>query len=99
MDGQVLILGAVLVAGVLGAGLILVLGYTWGKFAALKALAESSPKWKAYLVALLPPAAFAATLLLDGTLGPFAYQMFFALATPAAFGTCVRINHGSYSAF
>lgn len=99
MSGQVLILSAGLVAGMVGAGLILLLGYSWGKFAALKALAENSPKWKAYLVALLPPAAFAATLLLDGTLGPFAHQTFLALATPAAFGTCIRINHGSYSPF
>ena len=99
MNLHVLSLCVGLVAGVLGAGIVVVLGYKWGTFAALKALAENSPKWKAYLLALVPPAAFAFTLLFDGTLEPFAYKTFCALAVPAAIGTCVRINHGTYSTF
>ena len=99
MNGQVLFLGVGLAASVLGAGVVLLLGYKWGKFAALKALAENCPKWQAYLAALVPAAAFAAALLVDGTLAVHVCQSFCILATPAAIGTCVRFNHGSYSAF
>ena len=99
MNVQVMLLCAGLLGGTVGVGLLILMGYKWGKFAALKALAEDSPKWKAYLLALLPPAAFAVTLLLDSSLGPFAGKLFCVFATPATIGTCVRINHAAYSAF
>lgn len=99
MNGQLLFLAIGLAAGTLGATLILLLGYKWGKFAALKALAEDCPKWQAYLVALVPAAAFAAALLVDGTLITLACKSFWVLSAPAAIGACVRFNHGSDSAF
>ena len=85
--------------GVLALGIIalagaVVAGYRWGRFAATKARSQDGAKWQAYLLALLPPAAFALTFLLDGTLSPFAAQAFTGLAAPAAVGTCLRYNRG-----
>jgi hypothetical protein len=97
MNLHVLFLVAGLVAGLLGTGLLVLLGYKWGTFAALQALARNSPKWKAYALALMPPAAFAVALLFDGSLEPFAGTVFWVLATSAAIGACVRINHSSHS--
>ena len=75
------------------------LGYKWGAFAALEALAQNSPKWKAYVLSLLPPAAFALAFLFDVHLSRFAYQAFWVLTTPALIGTCFTYNHRSDSAF
>ncbi len=99
MDPYALLVIVCLLVGSTGVGLTVFLGYKWGKFAALQALAQDSPKWKAYVLALLPPAAFAVTLLFDGNLEPFAAETFWALATPAAIGACARINYGSHSTF
>ena len=99
MNMDVVLLSAGLFAGVVGAALVIWLGYRWGRFAALKAMTENSPKWKAYLVALLPPVAFTVALLFDGAFEPFAYKTFCLLAFPVVLGTCVRINHSSYSTF
>ncbi len=99
MNLHVLFLISGLAAGLIGAALVIWMGYRWGKFAALKAIAENSPKWKAYVLTLLPPAAFAIALLFDGTLEVFAYKSFCLLAVPAVLGACVRINHSSYSTF
>ena len=97
MNLYVLSLVALLVIGLLGSGLVIFIGYKWGSFAALQALAENSPKWKAYFLALLPPAAFALTFLFDGSLQPFASETFWALSTPAVIVTCVQINQRSDS--
>ena len=99
MSPYVLLVVVSLLAGLIGVALVVLLGYKWGKFAALQALAQNSPKWKAYALALLPPAALAVTLLYDGGLQPFAAETFWVLATPAAIGACARINHGSHSTF
>ena len=85
--------------GLLAFSLVLLAGYQWGKYAGRMALARDVPKWKAYMLALLPPAVFAAALMLDGTMHPVAGQTFLALAAPAAIGACVRFNQGSTSTF
>ena len=99
MNAYLVFLIGVLIGAVLGAVAVIVIGYKWGTFAALQALAYNSPKWKAYVLALLPPAAFAVTLLFDGGWSAFAGQTFWALATPAVVGTCWKYNRGRYAAF
>jgi len=99
MDLYLLSLSVGPVGSTVAVGLVLMIGYQWGKYAAMTALAKNSPKWKAYALALLPPAVFAAAMFLDGTLQPVAGQTFLALATPASIGACVRINYGSFSPF
>ncbi len=74
------------------------LAYGWGRFAALKARSLESPKWKAYVLSLLPPAAFATSFLFDGQLSSVAGETFSALATPALIGTCFRYNRSRYFA-
>lgn len=86
-------------AGPIAIGIALLAGYQWGKYAGRMALARDNPKWKAYLLALVPPAMFAAALLVDGSLYHLAGEMFLALAAPATVGACVRFNYGSYSTF
>ncbi len=86
-------------SGPLVMGLVLLAGYQWGRYAGKMALESDNPKWKAYLLALMPPAVFAAALLLDGALAPLVGQTFLALAAPAIIGACVRINYGSFSTF
>lgn len=83
---------SLLVVGVLGVVALAYIGFRWGAFAALKARAQNSPKWQAYFLSLLPPAAFAVALLFDAKLSPHASQAFMALATPALMGTCRRYN-------
>ena len=99
MNMQLMFLTAGLLVVLAGVFLVVWMGYKWGKFAAFKAIAENSPKWKAYMLAVLPPAAFAVALLFDGTLEQFACKIFCGLAVPAMLGTCVRINYSSYSTF
>ena len=95
MSTQVMALTLVLAAALVASFLILLTGYRWGAFAALQALRNHSPKWKAYCAALIPPAALATTLLLDAHLAPMAHGTFWAFATPAALGTCFRYNRGA----
>lgn len=90
---------ATLAAAILFLSVVLVVGYKWGSFAALKALAQNSPKWKAYFLALVPPAAFAITFLFDGNLSPIAHKTFVLLATPAVIGTGLKYNRSSYLTF
>lgn len=89
---------SLLVAGALGLLTLIYIGFRWGAFAALKARAQNSPKWQAYFLSLLPPAAFAAAFLFDGNLSPHASQAFMALATPAVMGTCLRYNRRGWAA-
>ena len=96
---DVVLLSAGLLTCLAGAALVIWLGYRWGRYAALKAIVEDGPKWKAYVLALLPPAALGVALLFDGISEPFAYRTFCVLSVPALMGTCVRINHSSYSTF
>lgn len=91
-DLQVTYLFAGLLLGFLGGVAVMYLGYRWGCFAGLKARAQNSPKWQAYLVALLPPASFAFAFLFDPYLSGAAPETFMALAAPAAIGTCIRLN-------
>ena len=91
----VLFLVAVLAGGALALGTLLVFGYRWGAFAALKARAQNCPKWQAYFLALLPPAAFAMAMLFDGSVSPMASRTFIALAAPSVLGTCLRYNRGA----
>ena len=88
-----------LAGGLLFAAAVVYIGYKWGVFAALQALAQNSPKWKAYALALIPPTGFALSLLFDCHLSAFASQTFCALATPAMIGTCFKYNRASYSPF
>lgn len=99
MDLYIAFLVLVLVVGFSIAAMITFAGYKWGVFAALQALAQNSPKWKAYVLSLLPPATFALTFLFDAHLSQFAYKVFWVLATPALIGTCFKYNRGSYSTF
>ena len=99
MKIDLVLLGAGLFIFLTGAAIVIWLGYRWGRYAALRAIVEDGPKWKAYVLALLPPAALAVALLFDGISEPFAYRTFCVLAVPALLGTCVRINHSSYSTF
>jgi len=76
-----------------GAVLVVLVGYKWGAYAASQALEAQSPKWKAYFLALIPPAAFALTLVFN-SMWPYAFQSFWALATPAVVATGFRYNRG-----
>ncbi len=92
MPLYIVYLAAYLLGGVVAASVILLAGYLWGAFAGLQARVEHSPKWKTYLLVLLPPAALAAAFLADSDLSRFAVQVFLALAAPAFIGACLRYN-------
>jgi hypothetical protein len=87
-----------LVAGVLALAGVWFLAFRWGSFAGLTARSQESPKWQAYLLALLPPCAFALTFLFDSNLARIAPEAFASLAMPAALGACLCYsrNQGSY---
>ena len=99
MNLYVIFLIAAALAGLVGGAGLILAGYKWGSFAALQALAQNSPKWKAYLLAMLPPGGFALAFLMDANLSPFASEMFWTLATPAVIGACFKYNRGNYSTF
>jgi len=90
---------AMTIASALAFGLVFLAGYCWGKHAARTALAQDSPKWKGYVLALLPPATFAIALFVDGISQQLVGQAFLALATSATIGACMRFNDCSSSPF
>ena len=96
MNPYLLFLIMALVGGVFGSIVVVLVGYKWGVFAAMQALAADSPKWKAYALAMIPPGAFSVAFHFDQSLAPFAFQTFCALATPAALGTFIRYNRGNH---
>ncbi len=67
-------------------------GYRWGGFAASEVMRIPGSKWKAYVVAVLPAAAFSAAFHFDPSLAIFAGTAFFAVAVAAVFGCFVRWN-------
>jgi len=97
MNAEVYLLVLQLVGGICLGFIILLAGYKWGSFSARQALAANSPKWKAYVLALIPPAAFAVGLHFDGEMARFAGRSFWSLATPAVLATCYKYNAGRHS--
>lgn len=92
MPIYVVYLAAYLLAGCLVTIAMLAAGFLWGAFAGLRARAERSPKWRAYFLVLLPPAALALAFLSDVCLAKLAPSVFLALAAPAFVGACLRYN-------
>ena len=88
----IILLSFAFVLGAVACGLIAA-GYKWGRFAALRTLTNGSAKWKAYLLALVPPLAFAITL---GSANNFVSPsvIFLWVAIPAAIGTRLRYQAG-----
>jgi hypothetical protein len=90
MNTQVLLLVmlSLFVAGFVCGGIFA--GFRWGQFAATRASHDHASKWKAYLVSLLPPAAFSLSFHFDSMLSPLAGKAFFALAVASMLGVFLR---------
>jgi len=73
-------------------GFLLYVGWRWGAFAARQALIAGSPKWKAYVVALIIPAALSAGLCSRADWVSIAAQIFLWMATPALIKASLRYN-------
>lgn len=75
------------------ASVVLFASYKWGISAARQALNANAPKWKAYTLALIPPASFGVAIAISGSehIG-LAYQTFWVTATPAVIATGFRYN-------
>jgi len=75
----VLVLGLLVLAMLVG-------GYRWGRFAAYEVCCKGSAKWKAYVLALVPAAAFSLGIHFDQSVSSMAGGAFFAVAAAAVFG-------------
>jgi len=73
-------------------GVLIYVGWRWGAFAARQALMAGSPKWKAYVVALIIPAALSAGLCSRAGWVSIAVQIFLWMATPAFITASLRYN-------
>lgn len=70
-------------SGVVG---LLVAGYRWGRFTALRISHHGAAKWRAYAAALVPAAGFSLALQLDSQWASSAAMAFLAPAAAAIFG-------------
>lgn len=88
------VLALVALCLVVGAGVLAVLtaGYWWGKFTASEISHHHREKWRAYVVALVPAAAFALAFHFDRGASSMAGSAFFGLASPAIFGVLYGWN-------
>ncbi len=69
---------------------LLFAGYRWGQFAAERATEGHTAKWKTYLAAPAPPAAFSLSFHFDSMLSPPAGKAFFVVGATALLGVIPR---------
>ena len=71
-------------------------GHRWGGFAARQVLHSRRAKWRAYFLALLPPATMWLILVLEPHLRSSASAAFWAMASSAVVAACIHYNQDGF---
>lgn len=74
------------------AGVLLIAGWQWGAFSARQALVAGSPRWKAYVLALIIPCGLAFVMFSNPSWAGYSKQVFWGMAAPAFITACFRYN-------
>ena len=75
---------------------ILLVGHKWGRFAARQVLHFKQAKWKAYALALLPPATVWVLFILEPQLRGFASTIFWTMSSTAVVSAGAQYNQDGW---
>jgi hypothetical protein len=92
MNEEIIGLLLIDVACLVGAAIVLSIAYIWGCFAVRQSVLDGSNKWKAYALAVLPAAAFAVTIYVQGSFAELAGRSFFVLSAPSVVGVFFKFK-------
>ena len=75
---------------------ILMVGHKWGRFAARQVHDSGQSKWKAYALALLPPATVWVAFAAQSSLRGFACTVFWMMSSTAIVAACAQYNQDGF---